>query len=67
MIRIIFEAIPLIFVVFILYSILIWVPVNIYTDAKCLQLGYPEYRVTIGLEKYCLNYVGDVTMKVKKL
>ena len=63
----IFESLFLGLIVLMLYMILVMAPVAIYTDAKCLEKGYPEFRVTIGLEKYCMNYDGSITMKVDKL
>ena len=63
----IFESLFVVVILCILYIVLIMAPVSIYTDAKCLEKGYPDFRVTIGLEKYCMNYDGSITMKVDKL
>lgn len=52
-----------IFVSCTLYILFIVLPVRVYTEAKCLRKGYPEAKVTIGLEKYCLNMDGDVTRR----
>jgi len=49
-----------------IYVWLIWIPVNVYTEAKCLQKGYPEARVSIGLERYCITLNGSITVVVDK-
>lgn len=56
-----------ILVVFSMYLMLVVMPVALYTEAQCLELGYPKFNVTIGLSRYCTNFEGAVTMKVKKL
>jgi len=66
-VKYIFIAIGVSFPLFCLYTIFIWGPVNIYTEAKCLKAGYPEHRVSVGLEMYCLNLQGDVTVNVDQL
>ena len=48
------------------YMFLIFIPVKLYTQAECLREGYPEYRVSIGLERYCMNLDGTITVKVDK-
>ena len=49
------------------YLLFVIMPVAFYADAECLRNGYPESRVTIGLERYCMNLDGSVTVKVEKL
>lgn len=49
------------------YLMFVVVPVALYSDAKCLRMGYPKSHVTIGLETYCSNLQGTVTVKVDKL
>lgn len=49
------------------YVIFIIMPVLFYADAKCLRAGYPVAHVTIGLEMYCSNLQGTVTVQVDKL
>lgn len=51
---------------FVGYMTFIVVPVSLYTDAECLRKGYPKSQVTIGLERYCINLAGDVTVTVEK-
>ena len=53
-------------VLFILYVMFIFVPVVAYAEAECLRAGYPNSRVTIGLERYCLTLDGTVTVRVDK-
>ncbi len=54
-------------VLFVLFDVFIWVPVYIYTEAECLRQGYPKPKVSVGLERYCMNLDGSVTVKVNKL
>lgn len=49
---------------FLLYTIFVYMPVAIYTEAKCLKQGYPKHAVSVGLEQYCMNLDGSVTVKV---
>lgn len=49
------------------YSLFIWAPYNVYAESQCLAKGYPEYRVSVGLETYCMNLDGSLTVKVDKL
>lgn len=49
------------------YTILVWAPVSLYYEAKCLEKGYPESRVSVGLVGYCMNLDGTVTVKVDRL
>lgn len=48
------------------YVVLVMVPVALYADAECLRHGYPRAYVTVGLERYCSNFDGAVTVKVTK-
>lgn len=48
------------------YTLFIILPVTLYTEAECLRKGYPKYHVTIGLERYCSNLSGSITVKVDK-
>jgi hypothetical protein len=63
----IIEGIFLLVILLFLYALFIWAPYNMYADSACLNKGYPDYRVTIGLEVYCLNLDGSVTVNVEKL
>lgn len=49
---------------FVLYTMLIFTPVSIYTQAECLRKGFPKHAVSVGLERYCMNLDGSVTVKV---
>lgn len=51
---------------FSIYVLLVFSPVSLYTEAECLREGYPEYRVSVGLERYCMNLDGSVTVRVDK-
>ena len=53
-------------VLFFAYCLFIWSPVNIYTEAECLREGYPEYKLSVGLERYCITLDGIVTVRVDK-
>ncbi len=55
------------FVLFVLYTVFIWSPVNIYTEAECLRNGYPEHRTSIGLERYCMTLDGSIIVRVDKI
>ena len=52
---------------FIAYALFVIVPMELYTDAKCLEAGYPRYRVSIGLARYCMTLDGAVTVRVERL
>lgn len=54
------------FLVMVAYIMLVMMPVLFYTDAECLRKGYPHSHVTIGLERYCSNFDGAVTVRVTK-
>lgn len=47
-------------------TMFIYLPVVLYTEAECLRKGYPEARVSIGLERYCMNLNGSITVQVDK-
>jgi len=49
---------------FMLYLMFFILPVTMYTDAECLRNGYPHSSVSVGLERYCMNLDGSVTVKV---
>lgn len=53
-------------VAFVFYCMFIVMPVVMYTEAECLKAGFPKYHVTVGLERYCSNLAGTVTVKVEK-
>ena len=55
-----------VFGVLLLYLMFFWVPVLLYTEAECLRNGYPKAQVSVGLERYCTNLIGTVTVKVEK-
>lgn len=54
-----------VFLAFMAYVLFVIMPVAFYTDAQCLREGYPKSEVTIGLERYCMNMTGSVTVKVE--
>ena len=54
------------FILLMVYTMFIWMPVNIYNEADCLSKGYPEHRVSVGLERYCMNLDGTITVLVDK-
>lgn len=60
-------AVVTVIAVFAAYVLFVIVPVAFYTEANCLRNGYPKSHVTIGLETYCSNLQGTVTVKVEKL
>ena len=66
-IEVILLAVCVPFLLFVAYVLFVLVPVSMYADAKCLRNGYPKSHVTIGLETYCSNLQGTVTVKVDKL
>ena len=52
---------------FSIYAVFFIVPVLMYTEAECLRNGYPKSSVTVGLERYCMNLQGTVTVRVDKV
>lgn len=48
------------------YMILVMLPVLFYAESECLSHGYPKAHVTVGLERYCSNFDGAVTVRVTK-
>lgn len=53
-------------VAFMFYVVFVIGPVSMYAKAECLRLGYPNFSVTVGLERYCINMEGAVTVRVDK-
>lgn len=49
-----------------LWVLIVMVPVMMYTEAQCLRNGYPKYNVSVGLERYCSNLTGTITVQVDK-
>jgi hypothetical protein len=45
----------------------VFLPVSLWAESRCLAKGYPKTEVTIGLSVYCLNLDGAVTTKVERL
>ena len=54
------------FLLFMFFLLVAYLPVALYTQAECLRNGYPKYAVSIGLERYCMNLEGTVTVRVDK-
>lgn len=40
--------------------------VHLYAAGQCLKKGYPEAKVTITLDRYCVALEGDTTIRVVK-
>jgi len=59
-----FVGVPL--TLWLIYMIFFLAPISMYTQAECLRKGYPKYAVSIGLERYCMNLDGSVTVRVEK-
>ena len=53
-------------VLFFLYTLFVYTPVSLWAQAKCLRNGYPKSSVSVGLESYCMNLDGSVTVRVDK-
>ena len=53
-------------IILFILGVCIYLPVQLYTDAECLREGYPESRITVGMERYCMNLDGSVTVRVDK-
>ena len=45
----------------------VYIPVLIHTESKCLAKGYPEARVDWKLNTYCMNLDGTITVKVEEI
>lgn len=52
---------------FALYVVLVWMPVALWTEAQCLERGYPKSQVSVTLSRYCTTLDGAVTVKVAPL
>ena len=52
------------FAMLMLVLLVVYMPVMLKTEADCLRAGYPKYSVSVGLERYCLNMQGTVTIVV---
>jgi hypothetical protein len=52
---------------FLVFVLLVVVPIKEYTKAECLEAGYPRSYVTYNFKRYCANLQGSVTVKVEKL
>lgn len=52
---------------FVLYVLIVYAPVSMLTEDECLSKGYPNYRVSYDLDRYCMNLEGSVTIKVEEL
>lgn len=59
-------SIGTVFLVCAVYTLLVYSPVLLYTEAECLRNGYPKATVSVGLERYCMTLDGAVTVKVQK-
>lgn len=54
------------FLAFCAYTLFVWAPVHLYTEAQCLAQGYPKARLSVGLERYCTTLDGAVTVRAVK-
>lgn len=52
---------------FFIYTLLAWVPVYLYAEAKCLAHGYPNTYVSVSLGRYCANFDSSVMVDVSEL
>lgn len=55
-----------IFLLFVAYVMLIYMPIHVYTEISCIKQGFPDHKVTINLERYCITIEGATTAKVVK-
>jgi len=60
----IFGIFVCLFALFLGFILFVFMPVLMKTEADCLRAGYPKYSVSIGLERYCMNMQGAVTVVV---
>lgn len=37
----------------------VYLPLTLITESECLKAGYPEARVTVDLDRYCVKLDGD--------
>lgn len=44
--------------------LLVYMPAMLKTEADCLRQGFPKSSVSVGLERYCMNMQGAVTIVV---
>lgn len=49
------------------FMVCAYIPIHIYHETKCLELGYPQTKTTITLKGYCMGIQGDVNSKVVAL
>jgi hypothetical protein len=57
--KVIGTVMMLVFII-LLYTILVWLPVNLRDHSTCLDLGYPEVHTTLTLDSYCIS-ISEVT------
>ena len=60
------KSVVIVATLFSAYLFFVWFPVSIYAEAKCLEAGFPKSKVSVGLERYCVNLDGAVTAIVVK-
>lgn len=53
-------ALGLIIAAVMIIAFITYVPFGMHTKAECLSAGYPKAKVSIWLERYCVNLDGDV-------
>lgn len=41
--------------VFIFYTLVVIIPVGVYTESECMKLGYSEYKVSFALDRFCVK------------
>jgi hypothetical protein len=61
-----FGAVAAVLALITAYLMFVVTPYAIYAESKCLAAGYPDSRVTIGLDIYCVGIDGAVTNRVDK-
>lgn len=42
-----------------LVLIAVYLPLTVIAESECLKAGYPEARVTVSLDRYCVKLDGD--------
>lgn len=50
-----FVGLVVVFGLLVVVHLLVYTPVMVKTQSDCLRAGYPNFKVTLRLERYCSN------------
>lgn len=55
------------FLILLIYTLVIWLPVHTIHESQCLKAGYPKTNTDVFLNGYCVTLDGNIAIKVKSL